>query len=171
LSGELIDIEDKLERLGQFIKKIFKPKKAQNADLPESRFTEGFVAASLLFCVGAMAIVGSLEDGLTGNASTLFAKSVLDGISSIILSATMGVGVMLSALTVAIYQGGITLGAKAIGPLLGPDLIAQLSAVGSVLIFAIGLNMILGKKIKVGNMLPAIFIPPLYALILFIFGK
>ena len=171
LAGELIDIEARLERFGEFCKRLLNRKNPQTMENPENRFVEGFVAASLLFCVGAMAIVGSLQDGLTGNAATLYAKSVLDGISSVILSATMGIGVMLSAFTVAVYQGGITLGAKAISPLLSPELIAQLSAVGSVLIFAIGLNMILGKKVKVGNMLPAMLIPPIYGLILFLAGK
>jgi uncharacterized membrane protein YqgA involved in biofilm formation len=149
--GEWIDIEDKLEKLGLwFQKKLVKG---------ESNFAEGFVTASLVYCVGAMAIVGSLEDGLTGNTSTLFAKSILDGVSAIVFAATLGIGVSFSALSVLLYQGGITLLAGYIKPWLTDVVISQISLVGSVLILGIGLSMLEIKKIKVGNMLPAIFLP------------
>ena len=164
--GEWIDIEARLERFGLWCRRVFRSK-----DDGESRFVEGFVAASLLFCVGAMAIIGSLEDGLTGNATTLYAKSALDGISSIILSATAGIGVLFSAITVGVYQGGITLGAGFFGQYMSRELITQMSAVGSVLIFAIGLNMTIGKKIKVGNLIPAVLVPVIYDLILSLIGK
>ena len=161
--GELLNIEKLLERFGDFCKSRIKTKK-QNA-----RFTEGFVSASLLFCVGAMAIVGSLEDGLSGNYSTLFAKSLMDGTISIFFAATMGMGVILSVLPVAIYQGAITLLAGVIKPLLSDVLISQISLVGSVLIFAIGLNMVANTKIKIGNLLPAVLVPVFYNIIINLF--
>ncbi|MBO5106303.1 MAG: DUF554 domain-containing protein [Clostridia bacterium] len=161
--GELFNIEKQLERFGNFCKSHIKSKK-ENA-----RFTEGFVSASLLFCVGAMAIVGSLEDGLNGDYTTLFAKSLMDGTVSIFFAATMGAGVYLSVLPVVLYQGGITLLAGVIKPLLSDVLIGQLSLVGSVLIFAIGLNMCANTKIKTGNLLPAVLVPVLYNILISIF--
>lgn len=158
--GELLNIEKQLERFANFCKRHFKPKKGN------ARFTEGFVSASLLFCVGAMAIVGSLEDGLSGDYTTLFAKSLMDGTISIFFAATMGIGVMLSIIPVAIYQGGITLLAGVIKPLLSDTLIGQLSLIGSVLIFAIGLNMCANTKIKTGNLLPAVLVPIFYNVII-----
>ena len=157
--GEALNIEKGLESLGGRLKKRVPEKYAG------SSFVEGFVTASMLFCVGAMAIVGALEDGLTGSHSVLFAKSVLDGVSSVLLSASLGVGVLVSVLPVALYQGGITLLAQLLGPHLSTALIAQMSCIGSILIFAIGLNMLFDKKIKVGNLLPAIFLPILFALL------
>ena len=119
-----------------------------------------------MYCVGAMAIVGSLEDGLTGNTATLFAKAILDGISAVIFAATMGIGVAFSALPVFIYQGTITLMAGFIKPWLTPDVISQTSLVGSILIMAIGINLLDLKRIKVGNLLPAIFIPLIYYVVI-----
>lgn len=161
--GEILNIEKQLERFGDFCKSRLKSKNENK------RFTEGFVAASLLFCVGAMAIIGSLEDGLSGDPSTLFAKSLLDGAISIFFAATMGTGVYLSVVPVAIYQGAITLLAGVIKPYLSEVLINQVSLVGSVLIFAIGLNMCTNPKIKTGNLLPAVLIPVLYNIILSLF--
>ncbi len=158
--GELLNIEKQLEKFGDFCKKHIKSKK-ENA-----RFTEGFVSASLLFCVGAMAIVGSLEDGLSGDYTTLFAKSLMDGTVAIFFAATMGFGVYLSILPVAVYQGSITLLSGVIKPYLSDVLIGQVSLVGSVLIFAIGLNMCANTKIKTGNLLPAVFVPVFYNIIL-----
>lgn len=152
--GELIDIEKHLDNLGEWCKHKFKFQGEQNAT-----FVEGFVSSSLLFCVGAMTIVGALEDGLNGNPSMLYAKSLMDGISAIVFTASLGVGVYFSILTVIVYQGGITLLARLIQPLLSDALISQMSLVGSVLIFAIGINLIFGKKVKTGNLLPAILVP------------
>ena len=152
--GELIDIEKHLDNLGEWCKRKFKFQGEQNAT-----FVEGFVSSSLLFCVGAMTIVGALEDGLNGNPSMLYAKSLMDGISAIVFTASLGVGVYFSILTVIVYQGGITLLARLIQPLLSDALISQMSLVGSVLIFAIGINLIFGKKVKTGNLLPAILVP------------
>jgi uncharacterized protein len=149
--GEFINIEEKLDRMGLWFQKRFIK--------GDSTFAQGFVTASLIYCVGAMAIVGSLEDGLIGNTNTLFAKSILDGVSAIVFAATMGIGVAFSALPVLIYQGSITLLAGFIKPWLTAEVISQMSLVGSILIMGIGLTMLEIKKIKVGNMLPAIFLP------------
>ncbi len=152
--GELIDIEKHLDNFGEWCKRKFKFHGEQNAT-----FVEGFVSSSLLFCVGAMTIVGALEDGLNGNPSMLYAKSLMDGISAVIFTASLGVGVYFSIITMIVYQGGITLLARLIQPLLSDALISQMSLVGSVLIFAIGINLIFGKKVKTGNLLPAIIVP------------
>jgi uncharacterized membrane protein YqgA involved in biofilm formation len=151
LLGEAMGIEDRLERLGNWMERRF----AGSGD----GISRGFVAASLLFCVGSMAIVGSLESGLTGNHQTLFAKSVLDGVSSVIFASTMGLGVVFSAGSVLLYQGTITLGAALVKPLLSPPVVAQMSAVGGLLIAALGFNILAFGKIKVGNLLPAVFLP------------
>jgi uncharacterized membrane protein YqgA involved in biofilm formation len=151
LLGEGIGIEDRLNRLGKFLERKFSK--------GSGGFAQGFVTASLIYCVGSMAIVGSLESGLSGNHATLFAKSCLDGIVSIILSSSLGLGVMFSAVPVLLYQGAITLMASVLKPLLVPAVIAQMSGVGGLLILGIGMNMLREKKIRVGNMLPAIFIP------------
>lgn len=154
LIGEMIGIEAFLKRLGNFLEKRFSK--------GSSSFSAGFVTASLMYCVGSMAIVGSLESGLTGNHATLFAKATLDGIVGIILSSSLGIGVLFASVPVFIYQGGITLLAGFLKPLLVPAVISQMSAVGGLLIMALGLNMIRDKKIPVGNMLPAIFLPLIY---------
>lgn len=158
LIGEAVDIENKLDKLGNSLQNKFSK--------DNSNFSKGFVTASLVFCVGAMAIVGSLEAGIQGNYETLFAKSILDGISSLIFSSTLGIGVAFSALPVLIYQGGITLLANSVKGLLTAEVINEMSAVGSILIMAIGINILDLKKIKVGNMLPSIFIPILYYIVL-----
>lgn len=152
--GELINIEEKLDRLGLW----FQNKYVKG----ENNFAQGFVTASLIYCVGAMAIVGSVEDGLTGNTNTLFAKSILDGVSAIVFAATMGIGVSFSAIPVLVYQGSITLLAGFVKPWLTVAVISQMSLVGSILIMGIGLSMLEIKKIKVGNMLPAIFLPLIF---------
>lgn len=155
--GELLKIEDRLESVGDFLKSKVKSKDGGN-------FTEAFVSTTLIFCVGAMAIVGSLNDGLTGDYSMLAAKSVLDGMIALITASTLGVGALFSVIPVAIYQGGITLLAEFISPILSEQLISNLSYVGSALIFGIGVNQVFGKKIKTGNMLPALLIPIIYEL-------
>ncbi len=154
--GEFCRIEENLDRLGAWFQDRFAK--------GESNFAKGFVTASLVYCVGAMAIVGSLEDGLYGKVDILFAKSMLDGISAIIFAATLGAGVLFSALPVLLYQGTITLLAGLLKPILSEVVVSQMSLVGSVLILAIGFNMVEMKKFKVGNMLPAIFMPLVYSL-------
>ena len=155
--GELLKIEDGLESNGDKMKKF----KLFQGD---SRFTEGFVTATLVVCVGAMAIVGSLRDGLEGDPSLLFSKSILDFISTMIFASTLGIGVMCSAIPMAIYQGGITALAGVIGNYLTDEIISGMSLVGSVMIFAVGINLFFGKKVKVGNMLPGLLVPVVYGI-------
>ena len=154
VAGEFLRIEARLEHLGLWLERKLS---RVGGDI-----AKGFVTASLLFCVGSMAIVGSLESGLTGNHQTLFAKSVLDGVSSIVFASTFGFGVILSAGAVFLYQGLITVTASLIKPFLIPPVVSQMSAVGGLLIMAIGFNILEFKRIKVGNMLPAILIPLIY---------
>lgn len=158
LIGEVIDIDKRLVKLGEFFEKKVK-KKGDTISI-----AEGFVTSSLLFCVGAMAVVGSLESGLKGNHTTLFAKSILDGISSVIFASTLGIGVMLSVISVLIYQGTITLAAGLLSGLLSTTVVTNMSAVGSLLIIGLGLNMLEVTKIKVANLLPAVFIPIIFGL-------
>ena len=160
--GEIINIEHKLDKLGENLEKKFGGK--------DANFSKAFVTASLVYCIGAMAIVGSLESGLTNNHETLFAKSVLDGVSAIIFSSTLGIGVAFSAFAVLIYQGTITLLATFVKDLLTPQVINEMAAVGSILIMAIGFNVLGIKKIKVGNLLPAIFVPVFYYLAVNLIG-
>ena len=161
--GELMNIEQGLDAFGAFCEsKLKKPDS-------ESTFAQGFVTATLVFCVGSMAIVGSLEDGINRNSDILVAKSALDGIAAMIFASTMGVGVLFSALTVGVYQGTITLLAVVAAPFFSDAVVMQMSLVGSILIISIGFNMLKISKIKTGNLLPAIFIPVAYQLILSIF--
>ena len=159
LVGELIRIEDGLDRVGEKLKGLVK------AD-GKGHFVEGFVTNTLVTCVGAMTIMGSFQDGLNGDPSTLFAKSVLDGVICIVFTSTMGVGAMFAVIPIAIYQGGLTFLARFIEPYLTDAMVSDMSYVGSVLIFAIGINLAFGKKFRVGNMLPAILVPIVYNLII-----
>lgn len=154
--GELLRIEDGLDRLGDWAQRKFAK--------GDTGFANGFVNATLLFCVGAMAVVGSLEAGLANKADTLLAKSALDGVSSIIFASSFGIGVIFSAIPLTIYQGGIALLAGVLAPLLTDRLINEMSAVGSILIIALSLNMlgVTKERIRVGNMLPAILVPCVY---------
>ena len=156
LIGELIKIESKLELFAKFCERKFLTKD------DTSTFAHGLVTAALVFCIGSMAIVGSLEEGINKSSNTLLAKSVLDGITAMIFASSMGVGVLFAAFIVGIYQGSITLLGIFIEPYLVDTVITQMSVVGYILIIAIGFNMLNITKIKVGNMLPAIFIPVLY---------
>ncbi|EOD00171.1 DUF554 domain-containing protein [Caldisalinibacter kiritimatiensis] len=152
--GEAMSIEYNLDRLGNWIEgKVGKT---------NTNFSKGFVTASLVYCIGAMAIVGALESGLTGNHQTLFVKSILDGISSIIFASTLGIGVIFSSISVFIYQGMITITASLVKTILVDSVIIEMSAVGGILIMGIGINILEIKKIKIGNMLPAVFIPLIY---------
>ncbi len=159
--GEIINVEARLERMGELIKTKLKVKgeKGQN-------FVEGFVNSSLLFCIGAMAIIGSLKDGLSGDASMLFAKAFIDGTVAVFFASTLGIGVFFSIIPLGIYQGVITLSAKYIEPYLSDQLISNISFIGSILICGIGINMIFGKKIKCGNLLPAVLVPVAYEFIM-----
>ncbi|KRQ87305.1 putative membrane protein YdfK [Caloramator mitchellensis] len=157
IAGELVNIDKLLNNLGDFIEGKLKGK---------GNVSEGFVTASLLYCVGAMAIVGSLQSGLEGNHKILFAKSILDGVSAIIFSSTLGIGVVFSAFSVLIYQGLITLMASFLKPLLVTATINEMTAVGSLLIIGLSFNMLKISKIKVANLLPAVIIPILYQVVL-----
>ena len=161
LIGELIDIDSKLENLGNKIEKMV------NKNGSTVSIAEGFVTSTLLFCVGAMAIVGALESGLNNNYSTLLAKSILDGISSIIFSSTLGIGVILSSVSVLLYQGSITLAAGMLSNMLNDVAITNITAVGSLLIIGLGLNILGISKIKVSNLLPAMLFAILLSFIKF----
>jgi len=154
LIGEGIDLDAKLNHFGSWIESKFKSKDGEKVSI-----AEGFVSASLLFCVGAMTIVGSLQSGLQGNHEMLFNKSMLDFVAAIIFASTMGVGVMLSAAFVFVYQGAITLAAQWLAPFLTDTIIAEMTCVGSVIIIGLAFNMLGITKLKVMNYVPAIFIP------------
>lgn len=155
LMGELIRIEYRLECAGEFLKRKLHTE-------GDSHFVEGFVTSTLVICIGAMAIVGAIEDGLTGNYSTLTAKAILDFVIVMIFASTLGKGVAFSALPLFLYQGIITCAAAAFGDFMSAGLIDNISYVGSSLIFCVGINIAFGKKFPVGNMLPSLLIPPLY---------
>jgi uncharacterized protein len=150
--GETIDIEKRLDQLGNRIKKLFKNQKGKES------FTEGFITASLLFCVGSMAVMGAIEEGISGNPDILLAKSALDGVSSIIFAASLGIGVLFSAVPVFVYQGTVTQIAYLIKNYITADMINEMTAVGGILIIGLSLGILEIKKIKVGNLLPSLII-------------
>ncbi len=152
--GQALDLDGRLSRLGAALGD--KLKKNGNGG---GSVAEGFAAASLLFCVGSMTVVGSLQSGLTGSNEMLYTKSVLDFISSIVLASALGIGVLLSAAFVFAFQGAITLLARWAAPLLSDYAVAEMTCVGSLLIIALGLNMLGISKLKAMNLLPAIFVP------------
>jgi len=160
LIGEIIDIDNKINKLGDFLQnKLSKDKDS------ETSIAKGFVTTSLIYCVGAMAIVGALESGLTWNHQTLFTKALLDGISAIIFTTTLGIGVIFSSVAVFLYQGLITIGASILATLLSDAVVTALTAVGSLLIIGIGLNLLEVTKIKVANLLPAVFLPIIFGML------
>lgn len=149
--GELLNLEDKMERFGEWLK-------IKSGNSKEKKFVEGFVTASLTVCIGAMAIVGSIQDGIFGDYSILATKAVLDFIIILVMTCSLGKGCIFSAIPVAIFQGGITLLAQFIKPLMTESALANLSLVGNILIFCVGVNLVWGKKIRVANLLPAIIV-------------
>lgn len=157
--GELLRIHDGIENAGDFIKK-----KLLHGKIAESRFTEGFVSACILFCVGSMTIMGSLEAGIHGDYSIIFAKSALDFVSSMAFGAAMGIGVTFSVLFILFFQGGLTLLAGIVAPFLSSGVVTEMSAVGGVILMGMAVNMLELRKepIRVANMLPCIFLPLLY---------
>jgi hypothetical protein len=156
--GEWIDLESRMEGFGEWLK-------AKCGGKNDSQFVEGFVASSLTICVGAMAIVGALQDGMTGDASMLYAKAVLDGVIVAVFASAYGKGAIFSALPVGIWQGLITIFAGALEPFFTQQIISDLSFVGNMLIFCVGVNLAFGKKFRVGNMLPALIFVIVYDLI------
>ena len=157
--GECLDLEQRMENLGDWVKS-----KLPNGS-SSSNFTEAFVSTSLVFCIGAMAIVGSIEDGLNHDYTMLFTKAVMDGVRYIVFVASLGIGAAFSMFPVGIYQGSITLLAGLVKPYLTDLMIGRLSCIGSILIFALGLNLTIGTKIKIANMLPAVFLPVIVCLL------
>lgn len=149
--GELLDIEGGFERFGQWLK-------IKSGNGNDGGFVNAFVTASLTVCIGAMAIVGSIQDGLQGDHSTLVTKSILDLIIIMVMTCSMGRGCVFSAIPVAIFQGSITVLSGLVKPLMTDAALANLSLVGNVLIFCVGINLVWGKKIKVANLLPAIVV-------------
>lgn len=149
--GEWIDIEKRMNNLGDFVQDKLKSK--------EGKFSQGFVTASLLFCVGSMAIMGALQSGLMNDHKILYTKAIMDGIIAVVFASTLGAGVILSFLPVFIYQSSITLLASFVAPYLNEAVITEMTATGGILLLGVGINILEIKKIKVGNMLPAIFLP------------
>lgn len=159
LIGEAVRIDDGIEGAGNFIKnRLFRGK------ITESRFAEGFVTACIVFCVGSMTVMGSFEAGISGDYSIIYAKSALDFVSSMMFAAAMGFGVPFAALFVLVFQGGLTLLAGLLSPVLSPELVTEMSAVGGVILIGMAVNLLelKSERIKVANMLPAIFIPLAY---------
>jgi uncharacterized membrane protein YqgA involved in biofilm formation len=154
LIGELINIDGWMKRFGAW----FERKMGSKAS-GKGNFAQGFVSATLIFCVGSMAIVGALQSGLQGKNEILFSKSVLDGTMSIILSASTGIGVLFASVPTFLYEGAIALAAGAVKALLTAEMISEMSSVGSLLIAAIGFNFLGIKEIKVANLIPAMFLP------------
>ena len=165
--GELIDIDKWMNKLGRWAEsKLIR----QPSDVSKHSFSKGFVSASILFCTGSMSIVGSLQSGLQGNHQTLFAKSVMDGSMSVVFGASLGIGTAFSAIPVLLYQGGIALASSFISDYLSPEIIREMSAVGSLVVAAIGFNFLGVKEIKVANLIPAIFLPWVYLTVAGLFG-
>ena len=149
--GELVDIDKQVNKLGDKLKKLLRGR--------GGNVSEAFVSASLLFCVGSMTIVGAMESGISHDHTLLVTKSVMDFISSIIFASTMGIGVAFSAIFVLLYQGGITIIASEFGHFLSNDVITCMGSVGSLLIIALGINLVCKTKIKIMNFIPAMFLP------------
>ncbi len=155
--GELVKLEDGLESLGEFIKR--------KVGSESGNFVLGFVTSSLVFCIGPMTIVGSIQDGVSGDASVLYAKSLLDGFASVVFASTLGIGVIFSSLVVLIFQGSLTLLGGELSFLLKPEVLNELIATGGLIIVGIGIYLLGIKKIKVGNFLPALVVAVILALL------
>lgn len=162
--GEWIGIEDWLQALGETLEKRF----SQDSETgTSSRFVRGFMVASLLFCIGPMAILGSIQDGLTGDYNLLAVKSTLDGFASIAFASTLGIGVMFSSIIILVYQGGISLLAGQLNAIVSDPMMAEMTATGGVLLMGVGVSNLLEiKKIRVGNFLPALAVAPLIVWVL-----
>lgn len=151
--GELLDLNQKLENLGDWLQRRFKSKDSKVS------VAEGFVTSSLLFCTGAMTIVGSMQSGLALDHSTLFAKSLIDGIAAVVLASSLGYGVFFSGIFCLVYEGLLAIGAQFIEPFLTPTVINEMTCVGSLMIVGVGINMLFKNKICVMNSVPAVFLP------------
>jgi uncharacterized protein len=153
--GEWLDIDNAVNRFGEFLKNKFKAK--------NDRFSEGFVTSFLLFCMGSMTILGAIEEGMGGKPNLFMAKSVLDGVSSVALSVSMGIGVVFSAIPLFLYQGGLTLFAGSLQDTLTMPIVNEVTAVGGLMLIGMGLNILEIKKLKILNMLPALVVAGLLA--------
>jgi uncharacterized membrane protein YqgA involved in biofilm formation len=164
LIGEWIGIEDGLQALGQMLEKRF----SQDSETgSSSKFVRGFMVSSLLFCIGPIAILGSIQDGLTGDYNLLAVKSTLDGFASIAFASTLGIGVLFSSLIILVYQGGVSLLANQLNAIVTDPMMAEMTATGGVLLIGVGISNLLEiKKIRVGNFLPALAVAPLIVWIL-----
>lgn len=173
LIGDILDIDKFFRKLSEAAERKFAKKDSNNGN--KGNFAEGMCAGALLFCVGAMAVVGSLQAGLTGDCTTIYTKSLIDFIAAMILASTMGIGVSFSSIPLFIYQGVITLCAGVISPFLSEAVVAEMTCAGSLIIMGLGLNMIGVAKLKVANYLPAIFLPiaicPIYNIIADLLSK
>lgn len=156
--GELLNLEQKLERFGKWLRD-------KTGSQGDSRFIDAFVSASLTVCIGAMAIIGAIQDGINGNHDTLFAKAILDFMIIVIMTASLGKGCIFSAIPVALFQGTITVLAKQAASLMTDAAMSNISLVGNVLILCVGVNMIWPKTIRVANVLPAIVIAVMFAIL------
>ncbi len=155
--GVLFDLEDRINKFGEFIQqKFFKNDKL---------FSQGFVTTSIIFCVGALSLVGALDEGISGNPETLYTKSILDGISSIIFATTLGIGVVFSSIPVLIYQGGLTFLASTLEGFLTDEIITQMVVIGSLIIIGISFSVLDIKKFSLANLLPAVFIPLIFSIL------
>lgn len=164
--GELLNIDGALQKAGNWLQN----KLQKNKDGKKSLFAEGFCHCTILFCSGAMAIVGSFNDALLQNPDVLYSKAFIDGMMSIVFASTMGVGVLFSAVSVGLYQGAFTALATLLMPLLTDPVIAQMSAIGSLIIIGIGLNLLQACKLRIANLLPAMFLPLVWQLITRLIG-
>lgn len=162
LTGTLLHLDDRLKRVGDFLQSRIK--------FGGGRFSEAFVTTTLLYCIGAMAITGSIQSGLSNDHAVLVAKSVMDGVTAVFFASTLGAGVLFSAVPVLLYQGALTLGASFLSPVLDMAVVTEMSAAGGVAIMALSLSMMDIKHLQVADMLPAIFFPiavlPLFNLLL-----
>lgn len=168
--GEGLNLEKHMDRAGEALKRALMTRFGKKGDL--GRFTEGFVAATLLFCVGSMSVMGSLEAGINHDYSILISKGVIDGVTAMTFAAAMGIGVAFSVIPLLLYQGGITLAAGAAAPFLSAMVVNEMSAVGGVMLLGLAANLlgIVPERIRVGNMLPALFLPLAYAPLSQFFG-
>ena len=158
--GELLNLEKRTEQFGSWLKARTKSDK-------DAGFVEGFVTSSLTICIGAMAVIGPIRDGIYGDYSILLTKSILDAIIIMVLTASYGKGCVFSAIPILVFEGLITVLAKLIQPLMTPAALSNLSFVGSVLIFCVGINLVFGKKIKVANLLPSVIVAAAWAFLPF----
>lgn len=162
--GEALKLEDRLDNIGYRLKHLLKRDK-------DAGFIDGFINNTIIVTVGAMAIIGSINDGINGDISILLAKTVLDTVISIVFTSMYGIGAMFAVIPLFLYQGSITILAKWVSPLLSDIILRDISLVGGLLIVAIAINMMVGKRFKATNMLPSLFIPPIYYLMVYIVNK